>query len=183
MTEDQCVSSLVATEASGGLDADAMRDPEEPAAARALNRAWGTPETTTNVNLSTEPTTERLIQIILSDPELAAIIGAKIDFGRQCALMTPIEAFELLRERRIQEITQGGGARELSTPELAEVLRLYGCVRHPAARGEKRTRRSDGGVRLARHGRGQGDAGRLYPAQASEGPEGIARGVRARVTR
>jgi hypothetical protein len=64
-----------------------MRDPEEPAAARArsaevlLNRAWGTPETTTNVNLSAEPTTEQLIQIILGDPELAAIIGAKIDSG------------------------------------------------------------------------------------------------------
>jgi hypothetical protein len=64
-----------------------MRDPEEPAATRArsaellLNRAWGTPETTTNVNLSAEPTTEQLIQIILGDPELAAIIGAKIDSG------------------------------------------------------------------------------------------------------
>jgi hypothetical protein len=41
--------------------------------------------------------------------------------------MTPLEAFHVLRERRIQEITQGRGARELSTPELAEVLRLYGC--------------------------------------------------------
>ena len=64
--------------------AEIMGNIEEPAAARAraaealLNRAWGTPESTANVNLSSEPTTEQLIQIILGDPELAAIIGAKL---------------------------------------------------------------------------------------------------------
>jgi hypothetical protein len=41
--------------------------------------------------------------------------------------MTPLEAFHALRERRIQEITQGRGVRKMTTPELAEVLRLYGC--------------------------------------------------------
>jgi hypothetical protein len=61
-----------------------MGNIEEPAAARAraaealLNRGWGTPESTANVNLTNEPTTEQLIQIILGDPELAAIIGAKL---------------------------------------------------------------------------------------------------------
>jgi hypothetical protein len=65
--------------------AEIMGNSEEPAAARAraaealLNRAWGTPESTANVNLSNEMTTEQLIQIILGDPELAAIIGAKIE--------------------------------------------------------------------------------------------------------
>jgi hypothetical protein len=69
--------------------AEIMCDPEAPAAARArsaealLNRGWGTPESTANVNVSTDPTTEQLIQIILGDPELAAIIGAK--------LHTPVE--------------------------------------------------------------------------------------------
>jgi Family of unknown function (DUF5681) len=64
--------------------AEIMGNTEEPAAARAraaealLNRAWGTPESTANVNLTNEPTTEQLIQIILGDPELAAIIGAKL---------------------------------------------------------------------------------------------------------
>jgi hypothetical protein len=64
--------------------AEIMGNIEEPAAARAraaealLNRAWGTPESTANVNLTNEPTTEQLIQIILGDPELAAIIGAKL---------------------------------------------------------------------------------------------------------
>ena len=62
-----------------------MSSSKEPAAARAraaevlLNRAWGTPESTANVSLSNEPSNEQLIQIILGDPELAAIIGAKID--------------------------------------------------------------------------------------------------------
>src|SRR5260221_6415035 len=62
-----------------------MGNGEEPAAARVraaealLNRAWGTPETTANVNLTNEPTTEQLIQIILGDPELAAIIGARME--------------------------------------------------------------------------------------------------------
>src|ERR1700731_3161020 len=43
--------------------AEIMCDPEAPAAARArsaealLNRGWGTPESTANVNVSTEPTT------------------------------------------------------------------------------------------------------------------------------
>jgi hypothetical protein len=69
--------------------AEIMGNTGEPAAARAraaealLNRAWGTPESTANVNLSNEPTTEQLIQIILGDPDLAAIIGAK--------LHTPVE--------------------------------------------------------------------------------------------
>ena len=69
--------------------AEIMGNIKEPAAARAraaealLNRAWGTPESTANVNLSNEPATEQLIQIILGDPELAAIIGAK--------LHTPVE--------------------------------------------------------------------------------------------
>ena len=60
-----------------------MCDSEEPVAARVraaeslLNRAWGTPESTANVNVSTEPTTEQLVQIILGDPELAAIIGTR----------------------------------------------------------------------------------------------------------
>src|SRR4051795_13539841 len=62
-----------------------MSNSKEPAAARAraaevlLNRAWGTPERTASINVTNEPTTERLIQIILGDPELAAIIGAKIE--------------------------------------------------------------------------------------------------------
>src|SRR5437016_1711853 len=61
--------------------AEIMGNTQEPASARAraaevlLNRAWGTPESTANVNLSTEPTTEQLILIILGDPELAAMIG------------------------------------------------------------------------------------------------------------
>src|SRR4030088_2946068 len=56
--------------------AEIMGNTEEPAAARAraaealLNRAWATPESTANVNLSREPTTEQLIQVILGDPEL-----------------------------------------------------------------------------------------------------------------
>jgi hypothetical protein len=64
--------------------AEIMCDPEAPAAARVrsaealLNRGWGTPESTANVSVSTEPTTEQLIQIILGDPELAAIIGGKM---------------------------------------------------------------------------------------------------------
>jgi Family of unknown function (DUF5681) len=64
--------------------AEIMGNTEEPAAARAraaealLNRAWGTPESTANVNVSSEPTTEQLIQVILGDPELAAIIGARM---------------------------------------------------------------------------------------------------------
>jgi hypothetical protein len=63
--------------------AEIMCDPEAQPAARVraaeslLNRAWGTPENTANINVSTEPTTERLIQIILGDPELAAIIAAR----------------------------------------------------------------------------------------------------------
>jgi hypothetical protein len=32
-----------------------------------------------NVNLTNEPTTEELIAIILSDPQLAAIIGARVE--------------------------------------------------------------------------------------------------------
>ena len=69
--------------------AEIMGNTQEPASARAraaevlLNRAWGTPESTANVNVTGEPTTEQLIQIILGDPELAAIIGAK--------LHTPVE--------------------------------------------------------------------------------------------
>jgi len=57
---------------------------EEPTAARAraaealLHRARGTPESTANLNLSNDPTAEQLIQIILGDPELAALIGAKL---------------------------------------------------------------------------------------------------------
>ena len=62
-----------------------MDNSEEPGAARVraaealLNRAWGTPESTANVNLTNEPTTEQLIQIIFGDPELAAIIGARME--------------------------------------------------------------------------------------------------------
>ena len=41
--------------------------------------------------------------------------------------MTPAEAFALLRERRIDEIAKGRWVRELSTLELVEILRLYGC--------------------------------------------------------
>ena len=41
--------------------------------------------------------------------------------------MTPLEAFVMLRERRIGEITRGRSARELSTPELAECMRRLGC--------------------------------------------------------
>ncbi len=41
--------------------------------------------------------------------------------------MTPVEAFELLRERRIAEIAKGRGLAELTTLELAECLRLHGC--------------------------------------------------------
>ena len=41
--------------------------------------------------------------------------------------MTPVEAFELLRERRIEEIAKGRGVAELTTLELADCLRLHGC--------------------------------------------------------
>ena len=64
--------------------AEIMGNTEEPAAARAraaealLNRAWGTPESTANIKFTDEPTTEQLIEIILGDPELAALIGAKL---------------------------------------------------------------------------------------------------------
>ena len=85
---------------------------EEPTAARAraaealLHRARGTPESTANLNLSNDPTAEQLIQIILGDPELAALIGAKLH-SRDEALMTRIEAFAMLRTRRIEEIVKG----------------------------------------------------------------------------
>ena len=41
--------------------------------------------------------------------------------------MTPLEAFAMLRERRINEIARGREVRELSTPELAECMRRSGC--------------------------------------------------------
>jgi hypothetical protein len=41
--------------------------------------------------------------------------------------MTPVEAFELLRKRRIKEIAKGRRVEELTTLELDEILRLYGC--------------------------------------------------------
>ena len=41
--------------------------------------------------------------------------------------MTPIQAFELLRERRIGEITRGRDPTELASSELLEILRLYGA--------------------------------------------------------
>jgi hypothetical protein len=41
--------------------------------------------------------------------------------------MTPLEAFVMLRERRIDEIAKGREAKELSTPELAECMRRSGC--------------------------------------------------------
>ena len=50
--------------------------------------------------------------------------------------MTPIEAFVLLRERCIEEITKGRGVRELTTLELAEILCLHGC-RIPRFEGDE----------------------------------------------
>jgi hypothetical protein len=50
--------------------------------------------------------------------------------------MTPAEAFALLRERRIGEITKGRPVEELSTLELAECLRLRGC-RMPRFEGDE----------------------------------------------
>jgi hypothetical protein len=47
-----------------------------------LNRAWGTPESAANIKFTDEPTTEQLIEIILGDPELAALIGAKLGPAR-----------------------------------------------------------------------------------------------------
>ena len=41
--------------------------------------------------------------------------------------MTPLEAFVMLRHRRIEEIAKGREAKELSTPELAECMRRSGC--------------------------------------------------------
>jgi hypothetical protein len=42
--------------------------------------------------------------------------------------MTPIEAFAMLRTRCIEEIVKGRReVRDLSTPELVEILRLHGC--------------------------------------------------------
>ena len=50
--------------------------------------------------------------------------------------MTPVEAFALLRERRIGEIAKGRGVAELTTLELAECLRLHGC-RIPRFEGDE----------------------------------------------
>ena len=50
--------------------------------------------------------------------------------------MTPVEAFALLRERRIEEIAKGRGVAELTTLELIECLRLYGC-RIPCFEGDE----------------------------------------------
>ena len=50
--------------------------------------------------------------------------------------MTPVEAFALLRERRIEEIAKGRGVAELATLELVECLRLYGC-RIPRFEGDE----------------------------------------------
>jgi hypothetical protein len=42
--------------------------------------------------------------------------------------MTPIEAFAMLRERCIEEIVKKRReVRDLSSPELVEILRLHGC--------------------------------------------------------
>jgi hypothetical protein len=51
--------------------------------------------------------------------------------------MTPVEAFTQLRERRIEEIAKGRGVAELTTLELIECLRLYGC-RIPRFGGDER---------------------------------------------
>jgi hypothetical protein len=50
--------------------------------------------------------------------------------------MTPVEAFALLRERRIEEIAKGRGVAELTTLELVECLRLHGC-RIPRFEGDE----------------------------------------------
>jgi hypothetical protein len=50
--------------------------------------------------------------------------------------MSPVEAFALLRERRIEEIIKGRGVAELTTLELTECLRLHGC-RIPRFEGDE----------------------------------------------
>jgi hypothetical protein len=40
--------------------------------------------------------------------------------------MTPAEAFEMLRGRRVREIAQGREMREIPTSQLMDLLRLYG---------------------------------------------------------
>ena len=59
--------------------------------------------------------------------------------------MTPIQAFELLRERRIGEITRGRDPTELASSELLEVLRLYGAPipRFASAEAEREWGESD----------------------------------------
>ena len=52
--------------------------------------------------------------------------------------MTPVEAFALLRERRIEEIAKGRGVAELTTLELVECLRLHGCRIPRFAKGDER---------------------------------------------
>ena len=43
--------------------------------------------------------------------------------------MTPAEAFNLLRARRLEEICRERNSQQLSNVELADVLRLYGyCI-------------------------------------------------------
>ncbi len=40
--------------------------------------------------------------------------------------MTPSEAFRLLQARRVDEIVRGRSVHEMSSPELLELLRVYG---------------------------------------------------------
>jgi hypothetical protein len=42
--------------------------------------------------------------------------------------MTPIQAFELLREHRLAEITRGRNITELTDTELLEILRVHGVA-------------------------------------------------------
>jgi hypothetical protein len=43
------------------------------------------------------------------------------------AKLTPAEAFEMLRERRVREIMKGRELRQIPTPELLDLLRLEGA--------------------------------------------------------
>jgi hypothetical protein len=59
--------------------------------------------------------------------------------------MTPIQAFELLREHRLAEITRGRNITELPDAELLEILRVHGVAipRFASAEAEQEWEKSD----------------------------------------